>query len=129
MKLIPVDPKDIPSLRDSRRGRVSYPLLKSFLESKMYCAKVDRTGIQQNLQNLMTSMGTYIRNHHMPIKLFRRSGELYLMRLDINEHGEPDPDWQKKLVAEKMHEAEEPEVELEGAVDAEFERNKGKVTR
>lgn len=129
MKLIPVDPKDIPNLRDSRRGRVSYPLLKSFLESNIYCARVDRQGIQQNPQNLMTSLGSYIRSHNMPIKLFRREGEIYFMRLDVDENGNSDPNWKQKLVNEKMSEAGEEETDLNDSVDVEFARNKGQVTK
>ena len=33
-------------------------------------------------------MNSYIRSHDLPIKLFTRSGQLYLMRTDSNEQGE-----------------------------------------
>jgi hypothetical protein len=91
VKFVPVDPDDVPNFRESRRGRVSYPILKSFLETGMVMAKLDRTGIQQSLQSLNSSLGAYIRNHNLPIKMFTRRGEIYLARTDINEEtGEVD---------------------------------------
>lgn len=84
MKLVPVDPKDFPEFREGRRGRVSYPLLKSFLETAMPLAMLDRTGMQQSLQSLTSSIGAYIRSHNLPIKLLTRSGQIYLARTDVD---------------------------------------------
>lgn len=91
VKFVQVDPNDIPNFRDSHRGRVSYPILKSFLETNMALAQLDRTGMQQSLQSLNSSLGAYIRSHALPIKLFMRRGEVYLARTDINpETGLPE---------------------------------------
>lgn len=85
VKFIEVDPEDIPNFRDSHRGRVSYPILKSFLETGKPLVQLDRTGMQQSLQSLSSSLGAYIRSHNLPIKMFMRRGEVYLARTDINE--------------------------------------------
>lgn len=85
VKFLEVDPEDVPNFRESHRGRVSYPILKSFLETGMVLAQLDRTGIQQSLQSLNSSLGAYIRSHGLPIKLFTRRGEIYLARTDIDE--------------------------------------------
>lgn len=96
MKFIAVDPKEVPNMRESHRGRVSYPILKSFLETGIVVAKLDRTGMQQSLQALYSSLRAYIMGHELPIKLFSRSNEIYLIRLDLNADGTPNPDWKRE---------------------------------
>jgi hypothetical protein len=91
VKFIDVDPNEVPNFRESRRGRVSYPILKSFLETGKPLVQLDRTGVQQSLQSLSSSLGAYIRNHELPVKLFQRRGEIYLMRTDIDEGGSVSP--------------------------------------
>ena len=132
VKFIPVDPKDIPNHREGRRGRVSYPLTKSFLESGMYMAQLDRTGIQQSLQSLQSCLFSYIRNHELPIKMFTRSGQIYFLRLDIDEEGNTIKDW-------KVEQATEGKAGLDrnveavpiddGEVAARFLAEKGQVTK
>lgn len=93
MKIIPIAPADIPTNREGRRGRVSYPILKSFLEAKIRCGKLDLTGVKQNPTYLRSVLYSYIRNHKLPIKIFSSSGELYLLRLDMDDEGEVNEDW------------------------------------
>ncbi len=93
VKFEEVDPSEIDNMRKGRRGRVSYPILKGFLETNYFLAKLDRTGMQQSLQSLTSSLGAYIRSHELPIKLFQRSGDVFLMRLDIDENGNPIENW------------------------------------
>lgn len=94
MHFTPVDPRDIPNLRDSRRGRVSYPILKSFLETGELAAKLETAGVQQTKQSLMSSLTAYCRNHKLPIRLVSRGGDLFLVRLDVNpDTNELDPNW------------------------------------
>lgn len=99
MKIVPVSPEEFPDVRDSRRGRVSYPIVKMFLESTdaegnpTVLAKLDRTGMQQSLQGLTSAVGSYIRNRDLPIRLFTRGGEIYLMRKDLNRDGTPNQEW------------------------------------
>jgi len=92
---VPLD--EIPNMKEAHRGRVSYPILKSFLETGYVCAKLDRTGMQQSLQSLTSSLTAYIRNHDLPLKMFMRKGEIYLMRLDLNPDGTENPDWQDEM--------------------------------
>lgn len=87
VNFVPVDPEDVPNIREGRRGRVSYPILKSFMETGMVVAMLDRTGIQQSHQSLYSSLNNYIRSHDMPIKIFSRGGNIYLMRLDLDDEG------------------------------------------
>ena len=96
VKFEQIDPEEIDNLSPRRRGRVSYPIIKGFLETDFFLAKIDRTGLQQSLQSLTSSVGAYIRNHQIPIKLFQRGGEIYLMRLDMDENGDPIEDWFEK---------------------------------
>jgi hypothetical protein len=90
VKFIDVDPEEVPNLREARRGRVSYPILKSFMETGKTLVILDRTGIQQSMMSLTSSLGAYIRNHNLPIKIFQRGGQLYLMRTDTNETGDAE---------------------------------------
>jgi hypothetical protein len=101
VKFKEVDPTDIPNIRDSRRGRVSYPILKSFLETGMVAAQLDRTGMQQSLQSLNSSLTNYIKSHSLPIKIINRRGEIYLIRTDLDDYGNPIPDVEVKLETEK----------------------------
>ena len=98
MKFIDVDPSEIDNIRDSRRGRVSYPMLKSFLETGKFLVMLDLTGVQQSKQSLSSSLTAYIRSHNLPIKMFQRRGNMYLMRLDIDDKGNQIPDWQENQI-------------------------------
>jgi hypothetical protein len=91
VKFVAVAPEDIPNFRESHRGRVSYPILKSFLETALPVAMLDRTGIQQSMQGLNSCLTAYIRSHELPIKLFNRAGQIYLARTDLDEEGNLDP--------------------------------------
>lgn len=87
VKFIDVDPSEISNYVGGRRGRVSYPILKSFLETGKTLVKLDRTGVQQNLQSLTSSLNAYVKSHNLPVKIFQRGGELFLLRTDTNDAG------------------------------------------
>ncbi len=91
VKFIEIDPDEIPNFRESHRGRVSYPILKSFLETGKVLVRLDRTGMQQTLVSLNSSLNAYIRSHSLPVKMFNRGGEIYLMRTDTNDEGKVTP--------------------------------------
>ena len=95
VKFKEVKPENINNIRSEHRGRVSYPILRGFLETNIFLAELDPTGIQGNISALASSLNAYIRTHDLPIKLFRRKGIVYLMRLDIDETGEKIPNWKK----------------------------------
>ncbi len=71
------------------RGRVSYPILKMFLEEDNFCSRLNREGMQQSTLSLSSCLSSYARNHEMPIRISMRGGELYLIRTDIDEDGNP----------------------------------------
>lgn len=95
VQFIDVDPAELQGHREGRRGRVSYPILKSFLETGKPAAQLDRTGMQQSLMSLTSCLTSYIKSHELPIKLLQRRGQLFLVRLDIDADGNPIEGWQK----------------------------------
>lgn len=89
VKFIDIDPKDIDTTRLGRRGRVSYPILKAFMERNHKVSKLDCTGLSQNRTYLRSVLTAYIKSHEMPIKIFSADGEIHLMRLDLDINNEP----------------------------------------
>ena len=92
MRFVKVDPREASDLlaREAvHRGRVSYPLLKSFIESGMFLARLDREGIGQKSYVLTASLRAYAKSHNLPVEVFTRQGEVYFKRLDIDEEGNP----------------------------------------
>lgn len=132
VKFREVDPTEIPNMRESHRGRVSYPILKGFLETGFLTAELDRTGMQQSYQSLYSSLSSYIRNHDMPIKLFSRKGELYLMRLDIDEEGNEIPNWREVRdldIKPDSEEAAQAKSITSDEVASRFKEEKDKTTK
>lgn len=82
-----VDPASLDTNRLGRRGRVSYPLLKSFMEANMKLAQLDTTGYEKNPTYLRSVLTAYVNSHNLPIKIFAAQGNMYLMRLDLNNDG------------------------------------------
>jgi hypothetical protein len=135
VKFVEVSPDEIPQLRESRRGRVSYPILKTFMETGMTMAQLDRQGIQQSLQSLSSSLTAYIRNHNLPIKMFTRKGQIYLMRTDTNEEGDAMPIDLDRYQPPAMEEEELadddsiPFVDVEIKDGSRFKRERGQTTK
>jgi hypothetical protein len=133
MKFDPVKPEDVPNMRESHRGRVSYPILKSFMEENLPMARLDRTGMQQSLMALNSSLGAYIRSHGLPVKLFQRKGELYLMRLDIMYDHEdnvvPNPDYIPNQPAGDGPSSTPGAAVTDDEIKRRFDAEKGQVTK
>jgi hypothetical protein len=137
VKFEEVNPHDMPTHREGRRGRVSYPIIKSFLETGMVLAKLDRTGMQQSFQSLYSCLNSYARNHEIPVKIFSRSGELYLMRLDfeVDKDGNKIPveDWQEQGQASEGREGVDRKMEAKPLSSEEvatrFQEEKAQVTK
>lgn len=123
VKFVEVDPEEIQNVKSGHRGRVSYPILKGFLETGHYVVKLDRTGMQQSFQGLYSCLNAYIRNHKMPIKMFTRQREIYLMRLDIDAEGNKIEDWEISRIKGEI-EALSPEV-----VSKKFDEEKDQTTK
>lgn len=91
VKFVDIDPKDIDTQRLGRRGRVSYPIVKAFMERNVKLSKLDLAGLDKNPAYLRSVLGSYIKTHDMPIRIFSAGGELHMMRLDLNNDNEPIP--------------------------------------
>ena len=135
VKFVDVDPNELLDIVERRRGRVSYPILKSFLETRKYCVMLDRTGMQQSLMSLNSCLNSYIKGHDLPIKILNRKGQIYLIRLDIDEEGNEIEDWRERVSTSMVdgsqaseHE-EEPEPITPAVVKKRAATEKFKVTK
>lgn len=133
VKFVDIDPKDIDTSRSGRRGRVSYPILKAFLERNSKVSKLDLTGLHKNPAYLRSVLHSYARSHNMPIKIFSAGGDLHLMRLDIDNDGNPIEGWQDQLEASEGSAGLERDLEpapINGAeVKKRFAKEKGQSTK
>lgn len=123
VKFIDVDPEEIKNVKPGHRGRVSYPILKSFLETGKYVVMLDRTGMQQSFQGLYSALTSYVRNHEMPIKIFTRQRQIYLMRLDMDDQGNEIPNWREAQIQGEI------EAITEQTVKRKFDEEKDKATK
>jgi len=76
-----------PDLVKPGKGRISYPLLKEFLDSGMGAAKVDHEDVETNVGNLYVTLSLYIKAHSLPVRVTMRKQELYLGRTDADDKG------------------------------------------
>lgn len=134
VNFVDVNPADIDTSRSGRRGRVSYPIIKAFMERNVKLSKLDLTGLDKNPQYLRSVLNSYINSHDMPIKIFQANGDMHLMRLDLNNDGTPNPDWNKDGLKTTEgaagHERDRPVVPLDGAeIDTRFREEVGKSTK
>tara|TARA_Y100000310_G_scaffold332928_2_gene409472 strand:+ start:241 stop:570 length:330 start_codon:yes stop_codon:yes gene_type:complete len=75
--------KDIPAFSRGTRGRVSGPILEQFLSSGLPTARFKRELFPElKLGNLQILLKMYIQSHHLPIKIYKRMGELYFEKLE-----------------------------------------------
>lgn len=100
VKFIDINPADIDTARSGRRGRVSYPIIKAFMERNVKVSKIDPASHDKNPQYLRSVLTSYIRTHNMPIKLFSANGDLHLMRLDLDNNGNKIERWQEEHTTE-----------------------------
>lgn len=88
-----VDPKAFPDSRDARRGRVYYPIVKEFMETGFGIGKLDRAGMKQTPYQLYAGLTHHIKQHRLPIKIVTRQAEIYMIRIDVDDEGNIDPNW------------------------------------
>jgi hypothetical protein len=93
IKFQQVDPEEVPNDREGIRGRVYFPMCKAFLETGFPVAKVERAGVKQTMNQIYNGCRAHARKHKLPIKLFTRGGEVYMIRLDLNADGSPNANW------------------------------------
>ena len=92
-KFIDLDPREAKHIQRSRHGRMSYPILKAFLESNKFIVQFDPESIGKTVNSLGPSLSSYAKSHELPVKAFQRDSKLYLLRLDIDEDGNVIEDW------------------------------------
>lgn len=133
VKFIDVDPASIDTSRSGRRGRVSYPIIKGFMERNVKVSILDLTGLDKNPVYMRSVLNAYINSHKLPIKIFQAGGELHLMRLDLNNDGTPDPTYkpdEKTTEGAAGHERDLAPAPLNAAeVAKRFEQEKGLTTK
>ncbi len=132
VNFVDLDPADIDTSRTGRRGRVSYPILKAFLERNTKVSKLDLTGFDKNPTYLRSVLQTYIRSHDMPIKIFTANGDIHLMRLDLDNDNNPI-EWSPEMTATEGAPGEDRDakpVPLDaGEVQRRAKKEKGKTTK
>ncbi len=99
VKFVDIDPKDIDTARLGRRGRVSYPIVKSFMERNVKLSMLDITGLDKNPTYFRSALGAYIKSHKLPIRVFSAGGDIHMMRLDLDNDNNPIPGWEYGLEA------------------------------
>lgn len=87
MKFEEVDPKEFQSFHAAGRGRQSYPLLKTFIESGLTIGRLDPEGQKINRQSMFQSLASYCRRNNLPVKVMQRSGSIYCVRTDLDDEG------------------------------------------
>ncbi len=132
VKFVDVDPKDVDTSRYSRRGRVSYPILKAFLERNVKMSKLDLTGLDKEPTYLRAVLAAYIKNHKMPIHIFSAGGEIHLMRLDLDNDGNKI-EWSPEMMTTEGSMGHERDMESAPIDATEVEKRgakeKGKTTK
>ncbi len=93
VKFVDVDPATIDTPSDTHGGKVSYPIIEGFMQRNTKVCKLDLEGTDKNPAHLRSVLYSYIRVHRQPIKLFTSGGNLHMMRLDMDDEGNIDPDW------------------------------------
>ena len=91
-----VPPEELESTVDTRRGRVSYPIIKGFMETGLYIARVNFEDSMRKAPNMYVLLKSFVSNHDLPIKVLLRKNRLYLLRLDIDKDGNKIEDWKEK---------------------------------
>jgi hypothetical protein len=132
VKFIDIDPKDIDTTRMGRRGRVSYPIIKAFLERNSKVSKLDLTGFDKNPTYLRSVLGAYVKSHKLPVRIFAAGGELHMMRLDLDNDNKPipwDPEAQITDGAGGLERDLEPVPINAAEVEKRHRKEKGKTTK
>jgi len=82
------------------QGTVSYPLLKAFIETDMYMAKIPEEEFNKEFSRDASSLAMtvrgYAKKHRMPVAVVVRNDVLYFKRLDIDRDGKEIPDWEEE---------------------------------
>jgi len=95
-----VDEKEIVATERKMQGTVSYPLLKAFMETGMYMAKIPQEEFAKEYKrdpsNLAMTLRQYAKKHKMPVTVVVRNNVIYFKRLDIDKDKKSVKDWEEK---------------------------------
>lgn len=136
--LRPVDPRTISNRGPGHRGRVSYPLLKEFMESDALVSQVDMEGMQQTMISLRATLSYHIRSKDLPVTVFQRDNILHLARVDkeMLEDGTivDVPNWRDIRDASKgaesgEHAQDEPEPLDMEELNRKYEEERNAITK
>lgn len=89
VKFVPVDPREVQAIKAGHRGRLSAQMLEEFMEADMWIAEIPQSEIEGKTSSLVAALGTYAKNHDIPVKAFLRRNRAFLLRLDIDDQGNP----------------------------------------
>jgi hypothetical protein len=95
MKFEPIEPQELEKSFESRRGRVSYPIIKGFMETGQYAAKVNFEDPSRKPATMYILLKSYVANNDVPVKVLLRKNRVILVRLDINEKGDKIDNWKE----------------------------------
>jgi len=71
------------------RGRISYPIIKMFMESGLDVARIEPSE-GQTITSLMASLKHYIQAHNMPLEVLKRRNSVYLRhKQDLEKTAKP----------------------------------------
>ena len=104
VKFEKVSDDEIVATERQQQGTVSFPILKAFMESNLYIAKMEEEfegELKRDAQGLSMTLRNYAKKHQMPVSVIVRNNSIYLMRLDIKKDGTEVPDWKKKIFGPK----------------------------
>jgi len=90
-------PDEVDNTRLGVKGRVSYPIIKGFMETGYFLAEVDLTAEKRKPQTMYALITSYVKTHELPVKPLMRSSKLYLMRLDIDQEGSKVENWKESI--------------------------------
>lgn len=93
VKFVDIDPAEIDTSRGGRRGRVTYPIIKAFLEREVKVSMLDLSDSPRTPNSMRAGLDNYVKGHKLPIKVFTAGGQVHLMRLDLDNDNNKIP-WQ-----------------------------------
>lgn len=97
--------------RGMRRGRVSYPILKMFIESGHKAVKLDIEGTKAYSRAQM--LRQYAKEHNLPVKILVRQKQLYLVKAEEFPEEEPEEPIDITEESSEVEEAIEKKGEME----------------
>lgn len=101
VKFEKVTDEEIVGTERAMKGTVSYPILKGFIETNMYMAKITPAELAKEYKRdpsgLAMTLRGYAKKHRMPVAVVVRNNVLYLKRLDMEKGGKKIENWEDEV--------------------------------